>query len=356
MGKVRVGLIGAGGIIQRLHIPSLKKIEGVEIAGISDVNKEKIKYVAEKFEIRNTFTEWEKLIETDIDAVVIASPNVFHAKQSIKAMEAGKDVLCEKPVCLTSKEAEDIFNVAAKTKRIFMAAFPRRFSGEVKVLKPMIDRGEFGEIYYVKTAWLRRRGIPGLGTWFTDKKLAGGGPMMDIGVHMLDLVMYLIGAPEPKIVMGSTYEKFKDRATDGGWPPLETRVGDKAEGKMEVEDLACGFVKLSTGATLFVEASWAGNSDTGLKTELLGTLAGVCMPDPNDPKNPIRIFSENKGIITDIIPQLPHSEMDYEEVKHFIECVRERKEPITTKQEILSVVKIVEGIYKSAETGKPVIF
>lgn len=356
MGKIKIGLLGAGGIVQAVHIPSLKRIEGIEITAVADVNKEKLRYVSEKFDIKHTFTEWEKLIETKIDAVIISSPNVFHAEQSIKAMESGKDVLCEKPVCLTSKEAEEIFRVSEKTEKIFMAAFPRRFSGETKVIKPMIDRGEFGEIYYIKASCLRRRGIPGLGTWFTDKKLAGGGSMMDIGVHVLDLVMYLIGGPEPKIIVGSTYEKFKDNATDGGWPPMETRIGDKATGKMEVEDLACGFVKLSTGATLFVEASWAGNSDTGLKAGLFGTKAGVQIPDPYDPKNPLRIFSEDNGVLTDIIPQIPSSDMYYEEIVHFIECVRERKEPVTKKQEIISVVKIIEGIYKSAETGKPVIF
>ena len=355
MKKIKVGIIGAGGITQAAHIPSLKKTEGVEITAIADINKEKVEYVGEKFEIKNTFTEWEKLIKADIDAVVICSPNALHAEQSIKAMESGKDVLCEKPVCLKSEEAEKIFRVAERTGRIFMAAFPRRFSGEAKVLKPMIDKGELGEIYYIKAGYLRRRGIPGLGTWFTDKKLAGGGPMMDVGVHMLDLVIYLAGAPEPEIIIGSKYEKFKDKAVDGGWPPPETRKGDKATGKMEVEDLACGFVKLSNGATLFVEASWAGNSETGLKASLFGTKAGVQMPDPYDSKNPVRIFSENKGVLTDIIPQIPASDMYREEVEHFIECVRKRKEPITKKREILSVVRIIEGIYKSAEADSPVI-
>ncbi|MCM8830173.1 MAG: Gfo/Idh/MocA family oxidoreductase [Candidatus Omnitrophica bacterium] len=356
MEKIKIGLIGAGGIVQSAHIPSLKKIKDVEITAIADINKEKLKYVGEKFEIKYTFTEWEKLVEADIDAVVISSPNVFHAQQSIRAMESGKDVLCEKPVCLTSEEAEKIFKVAEDTKRIFMAAFPRRFSGEAKVLKPMIDKGELGEIYYIKASYLRRRGIPGLGTWFTDKKLAGGGPMIDVGVHILDFVIYLIGAPEPEMIIGSKYEKFKDKAVDGGWPPLETRIGDKTTGKIDVEDLACGFVKLSNGATLFIEASWAGNSETGMRVSLFGTKAGVQMPDPQESKNPLRIFSENNGVLMDIIPHIPVSDSFYEEVVHFIECIRKRKSPITKKKEIISVVKIIEGIYKSAETGNPVVF
>ncbi|MGI6595850.1 MAG: Gfo/Idh/MocA family oxidoreductase [Elusimicrobia bacterium] len=355
MKKIKFGVIGAGGIAQTAHIPSLKRIEEAEITAIADINQEKLLYVKDTFDIKNTFTDWEKMLETDIDAVVVASPNTFHAQHSIRAMESGKDVLCEKPISLTAKDVLDIFQTADKTNKIFMAGLPKRFSGEAKVLKPMIERGEFGEIYYLKASYLRRRGIPGLGTWFTSKKLAGGGPMLDVGVHMLDLILYLAGAPEPEIVMGATYEKFKDSAIDGGWPPIETRKGDISTGKMEVEDLACGFVKLSNGATLVIEASWSGNSEAGLKASLFGTLAGVSMPDPSDPKNPVRIFSENNGVLTDILPEIPTTDVFYEEMLHFIDCVKTRKEPLIKKKEVVSVVKIIENIYKSAETGKPII-
>lgn len=356
MKKVRVGIIGAGGIAQTAHIPSYKNIENVEVVAVSDINREKLQYVSDRFGIPQTFTEWERLVEADIDAVSICSPNAFHAEQSIKAMESGKHVLCEKPVCLTGAEVEKVFSTSEKTGKKFMAAFPRRFSGEAKVLKPMIDAGDFGEIYYIKAGYLRRRGIPGLGSWFTSKKLAGGGPMMDVGVHMLDLVIYLAGAPMPEFVVGSTYEKFKDKATDGGWPPMDTRKGDKNLGEMEVEDLASGFVKLSTGATLFVEASWAGNSETGLKASLFGTMAGVQMPDPENPKNPVRIYSEDRGTLTDILPAVPQINSFQEEINHFIRCIRENKKPITKKEEVLSVVRIIEGIYRSADTGKPVLY
>ncbi len=356
MKKLKVGIIGAGGIAQTAHIPSFKNVENVEVAAISDINSEKLRYVAEKFGIPQTFTEWERLIESDVDAVSICSPNAFHAGQSVKAMKAGKHVLCEKPVCLTGDEAEKVFSTAEKTGKKFMAAFPRRFSGEAKVLKPMIEAGDFGEIYYIKAGYLRRRGIPGLGSWFTSKKLAGGGPMMDVGVHMLDLVIYLAGGPMPQLVVGSKYEKFKDKATDGGWPPMETRRGDKPVGGMEVEELASGFVKLSNGATLVVEASWAGNSETGLKASLFGTMAGAQMPDPENPKNPVRIYSENRGVLTDVLPTIPQPNVFQEEIDHFVRCIRENRKPVTKKEEVLSVVRIIEGIYKSAETGKPVLY
>lgn len=353
---IKVGVIGVGGISQVAHIPNFQKIEDVKIQAICDINEEKLKFVAEKFNIPKKFIEWEKMLDEDIDAVVICSPNSYHAIQSIKAMEKGKHVLCEKPICLTLNEAAEIFKTVEKTKKIFMGAFPRRFLGETLVLKKLIEKGFFGEIYYLKASYLRRRGIPGLGTWFTNKKLAGGGPIMDVGVHMIDMVLYLAGLTEPKLIIGATFEKFKDKAIDGAWPPVETRIGDKQEGKMEVEDLGCGFVKFLNGEVLVVEASWAGNSETGLKASLFGTKAGAQIPDPLNNQNPIRIYSEVNGFITDLTPEVPKLDAYFQEAKHFIDCIRENKQPITKREEIIAVVKIIEGIYKSAETGKAVIY
>jgi len=351
---IKIGIIGAGGISQVSHIPNLQKIGEVKVEAICDVNEEKLNFVSEKFNIPKKFTDWEKMLDEDLDAVVICSPNAYHSIQSIKAMEKGKHVLCEKPICLTVEEVENLFKTVEKTKKIFMGAFPRRFLGETVILKKLVDDGFFGEIYYLKASYLRRRGIPGLGTWFTNKKLAGGGPMMDVGVHMIDMILYIAGLKDPEIVIGATFEKFKDKAVDGGWPPVDTRKGDKPEGKIEVEDLATGFVKFKNGAVLFVEASWAGNSETGLKASLFGTKAGAQLPDPQNPQLPVRIYSETNGIISDIFPEIPKKDPYFEEIKYFVECIKEEKQPITTKEEIITVVKIIEGIYKSAERNEPV--
>ncbi|HOJ39383.1 MAG TPA: Gfo/Idh/MocA family oxidoreductase [bacterium] len=356
MSKIRVGVIGAGGIAQVAHIPCYQKLENVEVAVVADVNQEKLRFVADKFKIPKVVTDWRDLIGEPIDVVSICSPNAFHAEQSIAALKAGKHVLCEKPVCLKSSDVEKIFAASKKSGRKFMAAFPRRFSGEAKVLRTLISRGDFGEIYYVKTGYLRRRGIPGLGTWFTDKKLAGGGPMMDIGVHALDFVIHLIGAPQPEKIMAVTFNYFRDQAVDGGWPPAETRIGDKPTGSITVEDMAAAFVRLAGGISLFVEASWAAHLAPQSYTTILGKKAGAQMPDPTDPGKPLKIFSQMKGILTDTTPTIPGSDVFQEEINHFIDCVRQDKEPLTSKQEILSVVKIIEGIYRSARTGRPVSF
>ncbi len=352
MKKLKVGIIGAGGISQAAHIPNFQKMEEVEVFGLCDINKEKLNFVADKFKIPQKFTEWEKLIEQDIDIIVISSPNVFHKNQSIKSMENGKHVLCEKPIAITGNDAEEIIKIAEKTGKKFMGAFPQRFANHTYVMKKMIEDEQFGDIYYAKASYLRRRGIPGLGSWFTTKKLSGGGPMLDVGVHILDLAIYLMGCPEPISVLGTTFNKFKDSATDGGWPPLETRIGDIPGKTFDVEDLASGFVQFKNGSSLFIEASWAGNSETGLKLSLFGTKSGAQYS--SEEKNPLKIFSETNGILTDTFPILPNVDSYLEEVKSFIECIRKDKSPVTKPKEIITVAKIIGALYKSAETKKPV--
>ena len=354
MKRLKVGIIGAGGIAQYAHIPSYKKSDKVEITAIADINEEKLKYAADKFEIPRRFVNWEDMLDEDLDIVSICSPNAFHALQSIKSMENGKHVLCEKPLCLTEKEVDDVFGTSVKTGMKFMGAMPRRFSGETAFLKKLIDKGEIGEIYYIKASYLRRRGIPGLGSWFTNKKLAGGGPMMDIGVHAIDFIVYITGLNQPEMVMGSSYNRLSDSAIDGGWPPMETRKGDKFIGDMDVEEISSGFVRFKGGETLFIEAGWAGNCEPASRVSILGTKAGIQMPDPENVKNPIRIYGETEGILTDTLPVIPKSDMFQEEINHFIECVRENKETGTRKEEIMAVTRIINSIYKSAEEGKPV--
>jgi len=350
MKKVKVGIIGAGGIVQIGHIPSFQKLPDVEVVAISDPNEEKLKFVAEKFRIPRTFSDYKKMLEIkDIEIISICSPNFAHREQAVNSLMSGKNVLCEKPVAMNSKEAEEILNTAKRTKKKFMVAFPQRFTPSGIFLKKMIDRGEFGEIYYAKASYLRRRGIPGLGGWFTTKKLSGGGPLIDVGVHILDKVYWLMGAPEPVSVSGATFQKFKDKAVDGGWPPVETRVGDKYARTFDVEDLSSGFIKFKNGASLFLEASWAGNSEAGLSISLFGEKKGA-----KEDGSGLKIFDEEDGVLLDNSPVLPGADVYFEEIKHFVSCVREDKEPVTKPDEILNVIRIIESIYKSASTGREV--
>lgn len=352
MSTIKVGIIGAGGIAQGSHIPALQKVKDVEVVAIADINLEKTSEVAQKFNIPNVFTDYKELIAMDeLDAVTICTPNIFHKPMSIDALKAGKHVLCEKPVAAKGSDAEEIIATAKANGKFFMAAQVQRFSPITQVLKDFAQRGDFGEIYYVKGGYIRRRGIPGLGGWFTNKALALGGCMMDIGVHALDRMYWVIGAPEPVAVSGIVVQKFKENAVDGGWPPLHTRRGDVFTGVNDVDDMASGYVKFADGSVLLVEASWAGNCEPYSYLELMGTKAGAKITG-----NDLRIYGEMRDNLVNISPVIPQRvDAFFEEMKHFVECIRTGNEPITTGQEIINVAKIIEAIYKSSETGREVL-
>jgi len=359
MKSLKVGVIGVGGIAQVAHIPNYQKIEGVEVIALSDVNEIKLKEVAKKFSISKTFTDYKELLKLkEIEAVSICTPNFLHKEQAVASFKAGKHLLCEKPLALNATEVEEILREAKKSKKKLMVAFCHRFDATSKILRRFIDRQELGEIYYVKASYLRRRGIPGLGGWFTTKKYAGGGPLIDVGVHILDLTLWLMGSPKPVLALGSTYNKFKDQATDGGWPPLFTRTADKFTGTFDVEDLATAMVKFENDSTLFLEASWAGNSETGTSISLFGTKGGAYLNLPGGGGEELSvkfiIYKEVGGDLIDIYPQIPSQDSYYDEISHFIECIREDKEPLTKPEEMLNVVKIIEAIYRSAEKGEAV--
>jgi len=350
--KLRVGIVGAGGIAQFGHIPAFQKVTDVEVTAISDPNGVKAKGVAEKFGISKVFTDYRKMLqETDINIVSICSPNYLHKEQAVAALSSGRDVLCEKPVSMISAETKEILKLASGNGRKFMVAFQNRFSASSAFLKKLISKGEFGGIYYARASWLRRRGIPGLGGWFTTKKLSGGGPLIDIGVHILDKVCWLMGSPKPVSVSGVTFQKFKKSAVDGGWPPPATRAGDKYTGAFDVEDLASAFIRFDNGAALVLEASWAGNSETGMSYNLFGEKAGV-----REDASGLKIFGEQAGVLTDTVASLPEVNVFEEEIKDFVSCVREDRPPITTPDQILAISRIIEGIYESAATGKEVKF
>ena len=349
--KIRVAVIAAGGIAQVAHIPGYQKIAGVELVAICDTNETKLAYVKEKFGISLGLTDYRRVLDMkDVDAVSICAPNYLHAPMAIDAMQAGKHVICEKPICSTGKAAKAILATASQTGKIFMGAFVQRFSKNSMFLKSLIDDGKFGQIYYAKGGYMRRRGIPGLNGWFTSKACEGG-CMADIGVHALDRMFWLMGSPEPVAVMGKVYQKFAAQAIDGGWPPPETRVGEIYDGVNDVDDMAQGYVRFADGRTLLVEACWASHAPGVSYMQLYGTDCGALEGDSG-----LQLFGELAKEEVDLTPKVPHQEDGYTaELRHFVDCIRTGKPPITTPAEILAVARIIEGIYKSSETGREVL-
>jgi predicted dehydrogenase len=345
--KLRIGMIGLGGIAQAAHLPGYEKLlDKVELVAGSDISEEQRTKAAERFKIPKTYADYKTMLDREeLDAVSVCTPPSVHAEASIAAMDRGIHVLCEKPVAMTAAEAQDMVDAAKRNKVKFMVAFQSRFGPEAQVLKEYIDAGELGDIYYAHAASLRRRGIPGWGV-FTIKALSRGGPLIDIGVHILDLTIWLMGSPKPVDVMGTTYQKLGTRPGVNLFP----RPWDPA--KFETEDAAFAMVRFDNGATLYLETSWAINMPELHSTRLAGTKGGA-------ETSPLRIFGETKNNLVDISPVIPEwqkraggqSTQDAK-VKHFVDCILNDTQPITTPDEIVNLAKLIDAIYDSDEQKK----
>ncbi len=340
--RIRIGVVGVG--IGSLHIEGYKQSPDAEVAAVADINESRAKETAARFGIPKVYKDYEKMLESEkLDAVSVCTPNSLHAPVAIAAFESGCHVICEKPIATNAREGQQMVDAGKKARRIFMMGFNNRFRGDTQVLKGFIDQGVLGDIYYAKTGWLRRRGIPGLGGWFTTKALSGGGPLIDLGVHVLDLALYLMGNPKPVGAYGATYAKFGPDK-----PGRQDFAAADSKGGFDVEDLAAGLIRFHNDATIVLEASWASNvASERIYTSLLGTKGGADL-------DPLRIFTEMNGSQVDIAPQFPQVSGHHAEILHFVDCVKNDREPISTGVHGLDVIKILDAIYESAETGQMV--
>ena len=347
-GKYCVGFIGFGGIARMAHLPGWKKLNDVEIYAVADVSESARNYAKEEIKIPYVFKDYKKLLEIEeIDIVDICTPNRFHYQSTIDALNAGKHVICEKPLALSVEEVKGMIETSKKNRKKLMAAQHQRFRKEAKVIKELIDDGVFGEIYHAIAFALRRRHLPARDT-FIKKELSGGGPMFDIGVHILDLTYWFMGCPKVHSVKGEIYTKLAKRKDIRGlW-------GEWDRDAYDVEDFATGFIKLENKATILLSCSFLANMEkiSDFSTTLFGTEAGIRWPDG-------KLATERKGVLQNIdlkMETLPDVQPHHEEIKAFLECVKEDKEVPVKPEESLEVIKMLDGIYKSAETGKEVIF
>ncbi len=274
MAKIRVGMIGAGAIANDHCNGVLKHAQG-EVVAVADMSAERAQEVAKKFNFTKTYSKWEDLIaDKEIDAVCVALPNYLHAPVSLAALKAGKHVLLDKPFALSLKEAKSVADAAKKAKKTMMVGMNQRYRTESQTIRALVERGELGEVYHGKAKWLRRSGCPRFGTWFGEKKFAGGGAMLDIGVHMLDLCLFLMDNWKPVCVTGQTYTKFGNRGLgEGGWGKSDR----KKNWKFDVDDFAAAFIKFKNGASVELNVSWALHQAEGnvWTMDIFGTEAGA---------------------------------------------------------------------------------
>jgi len=343
LAKVRVGVIGCGSI-GVYHIASYQKVPTAELAAICDIDEKALSDAKEKFGVSQTYRDYRKLLaKKDIDAVSVCLPNRLHSIVSVAAFEAGKHVLCEKPMAINAKEAQRMVDASKKANKKLQIGLTFRFQNRSRVIKEHIEAGELGEVYYAKCGCLRRSGIPGMGSWFTTKSEGGAGPLYDIGVHALDLTMWLMNNFRAKTVLASTYAKFG---------PYGRGKGDWGKpvpgGPFNVEDLAAVLIKMRNKATIFLEVSWASHiGEDKFYSHLLGDKGGVEF-------DTMMLYKEEKGNFVN--KKLLYRENDgyLTEIEHFIDCIIKDKKPITKPEQMLGVQKALDAAQKSAKTGKEV--
>ena len=355
MKKLKIGVIGAGGICTACHMPAFAEMDNVEIVAICDVKIQKAQELADKYGIQNVFEDYNDVINMDgIDAVDICTPNYLHSIIAVAALKSGLHVFCEKPDAVSVEEASKMKAAAEESGKVLMVMRNNRFTPASEFLKKYIEDGKMGEIYAARCGWQRRRGIPGKGGWFTTKSESGGGPLIDLGVHMIDLAIWLMGNPKPIAVSGSTYTKFANAKDTSD--SIHSVFGEvKEDGIFDVEDLAMGFIKFDNGACMQIEFSWASNIEKENRfVELRGTNAGATLNFVD--LNP-KIYTSEYGRTVDIEPNLPADGLQQHaaNIHHFTDVVLNGAKPDFVPEQGVDMIKILTAIYKSAETGREVL-
>jgi predicted dehydrogenase len=347
--KIRIGIIGVGNI-GGVHLKEFSRLADLcEITAITDMDLPLAKMVAKEHGVAIAANTNEELIQSpDVDAVIIAVPNQYHADLAVQAIKAGKHVLLEKPMGINSEAARTILKASHASDKVVMIDHQMRFESIPMQLKEQIQRGELGKIYTAKTGWFRRKGIPGWGTWFTRMDQSGGGPLIDIGVHMLDLALYLMGNPKPVSVYGATYAQFgPERKGIGSWGTPNW------DGVYDVEDLATALIKMEDGSSLTLEVSWAVHMDTDNTPfiHLMGSEGGASYRGPRG-----KLLTEKFDRPIEVELSKPdHDEGErYRLSRHFLECIHEGKPPITSALSGFTNNLVLDAIYESSRTGNEV--
>ena len=329
----------------RSHVQAYQTHPAAEVVALADVDETRLNKAAQDYKIPKTYASGEEMLRKEkLDVVSIATPNKFHMPLTLAALKAGCHVLCEKPMAMNAKEGARMVAAAKRARKRLMINFSFRFTDQSWALKQQVDTGILGKVYYGRTVWLRRRGMPGFGGWFGIKALSGGGPLIDLGVHRLDLALWLMGYPKPVWVLGNTYDYIAR--------PIARATGKR----FDVEDLASAMIKFENGASLTLEASWAGNiaENELMETRLLGTEGGLIQRNLREGYEfEGEIYVERNGTRFDmkIHPPVPAAR---NAMYHFVESILTGKPHVATGEEGLTVMKLLDAIYESARKGQPV--
>ena len=344
MEKLKIGIVGAGNIACNAHLPAYQKCDNTEIVAIADLDLERAKQAAEKFGIPEYYGSVEEMLaKADIQAVDVCTWNNGHAPVTLAALNAGKHVICEKPLTVSDELAEEIEKAVAKNGVKFMLAVPGRFGEKNQYLKKQIDEGKLGTVYFAKTNYIRRRGTPS--GWFTDKKTAGGGPVIDIGVHGIDAAWYLMGCPKPTRVSAFVSDYIGDYQTKGVGRWKGTPCPDN---QFDTEDLGAGVIHFENGAMMMFEAAWAVNEPSYTGTTVCGSLAGADL-------GTMTIYGERDSYLSDDKINIGDNDRFQAELTHFADCVLNDKPVRYPINQAVQMQKMLDAIYESAAQKKEIV-
>ena len=361
MKKIRVGIIGCGGIANGKHMPVLAKMPEVEMVAFCDLIQSRAEEAAQKYGVKNAsvFTDYHDLLADDsIDNVRVLTQNAEHCRITVDALNAGKHVLVEKPMCITPDEAREMIAARDRSGKILAVGYQHKFDPDVIYMKDEIESGALGDIYFAKCRVVRRRGVP---TWgvFTQKKEQGAGPLFDIATHSLDETLYMMNNYEPKMVIGTMYDKLKNQ------PNCANPFGPWDIKKFDVEDSAFGFIIMKNGATIMLECSWLLNTvetNGGVNYLLCGTRAGA-----DNYTGKLRLNTVKHNRMTEEYPDFSAGGVAYfeggkgltnteAEQKNFIDAIQGKSVLVNTAERAAVVTDILYAIMRSAQTGKPIYF
>ena len=353
MEKIKVAVVGVGNI-SGVHIESYLALpELFELYAFCDINKDRLEFMGKKYGVSRLYTDEAEMLAAlpELDAVDVCTWNAAHAPCSIMALEAGKNVLCEKPMAMTVAEAEAMKAAADKAGKLLMIGFVRRFGRDCDAVKDFVEGGTLGELYYTKVRYLRRNGCPG--GWFANKELSGGGPLIDLGVHVIDLARYVMGNKKPISVYGLTFNKIGKRTNIKGTKAYVASTAGKAD-IYNCEDLASALIRFEDGSAISVEASF--NLNIGKDenyVQFFGSKGGARL------ENDLSIYTDIDGHLVNIsLPEKTTLEFDKifkDEIRNFGEAINGTAPCRNPAEDGIELMKILRAIYDSAESGHEII-
>ena len=351
---LRAGVIGLG-YGGEMHLKGYTQLPNVEVIALAGLEETRLHALGETYSVPNLYRyDRDLLARNDLDIVSICVPNHLHMPIAVQALEKGAHVLCEKPLARTTAEAEVMVQAARRANRVLQTVYNHRLRGDVLVLKQLIDEGQLGHIYYARATWMRGHGIPGVGTWFVNKDIAGGGPLIDLGVHVLDMALYLLDEPEIVTVSASTYNELGTRGI--GIDPKARKTG--TSNTFNVEDIATAFLRLGNGATLLLEAAWAthGSATDDFGLTLYGTEGGAELRvHEHNWQDTLHVYRSIAGIPAEIRPQTSKGEGHIAVVRNFVQTITSGNWSLHDGSEGMRRVQVVDSCYESAKQGREIV-